>query len=794
MVWAYSSIAQPVPHGCDHKHHLVKPKPLTAIQKANMEASIARSDTFDIVHYNIYLDVVNASAASIKANTTVTYAPKLNDVGILNLDLRQLTVDSVKQDGQLLNFVHADHMLKIYLPAPTVSGDTTDLTVWYKGSPYKDPQWGGFYFAGTYIYNLGIGISTIPPNFGKVWYPCFDTFFERATYEYHILTGGGRTAYCQGILMGRDTLGTDSILSHYHFNYPITTHVSAFAANQYIALNSEHIGAYDTIPVQLVCRQTDAANMNQKFQNLGYAIDALEHWYGKHYYGRVGYVLTTDGALEIAENIAYPQFMVTQGQGNNDRLIAHELGHQWWGNVVAPALHNHMWLKEGPAEYSAHLMTEWKDGPEAFSTQVKNNLKYVLEVAHADDNGFWQLSPIPDPQIYGRHTYYKGALVMHNLRGYMGDELFRLGLQAVLEQKENSQMWPEEFRDILSEATGVNLDHYFDNWVFSPGYATFVIDSTVTAPSGNQFQTTVHLKQLLREAPELYTNVPLEISLYDSNWQRHVFETTASGATHSVTFSSDFHPVLTGVNVDHRLNLACLDLDRTYTTTTGLQLLPFVDFRVQVLAAPDSILLRVEHHYAGPDSDNRVPWIEKVSSTHFWTVDGVWPEGSSLLGRVNYSGAIWHQLDYDLISDTEEFITLAYRKDPSEPWAPYPYLTITAGNLFNGNGQIRMDSLLLGQYAFARLDPSVAVSESPESRFLIYPNPTSETIRINGSTAFYTRGEIMDMQGKLAKKITQGELKSGTVSVSALQPGLYHIRLFGPDGEEAEAEKLVIVN
>ena len=56
------------------------------------------------------------------------------------------------------------------------------IDVWYQGSPYQDPYWGGFYFVSDYIYNLGIGLTTIPPNFGKVWYPCFDNFVERATY------------------------------------------------------------------------------------------------------------------------------------------------------------------------------------------------------------------------------------------------------------------------------------------------------------------------------------------------------------------------------------------------------------------------------------------------------------------------------------------------------------------------------------------------------------------------------------------------------------------------------------
>ena len=105
------------------------------------------------------------------------------------------------------------------------------------------------------------------------------------------------------------------------------------------------------MPVRLTAKPADINQMVNKFQDIGYAIDALEYWYGPHAWERVGYVITTDGALEIPTNIAYPQYMVGEPVASNSDLLTHELGHQWWGNIVAPYIHNHMWLKEGGAEY-----------------------------------------------------------------------------------------------------------------------------------------------------------------------------------------------------------------------------------------------------------------------------------------------------------------------------------------------------------------------------------------------------------------------------------------------------------
>lgn len=791
--FAIGLFAQPTPFGCDHKHHLVKPKPMTDAEKSFMNASIARSDTFDIVHYDINLDVTNYNGSFLNAHTTITYAALMDNVTVLNFDLRQLTVDSVKQGGVSLPFAHVNELLSIQLPSPSVTGEQNALTVWYQGQPYKDPEWGGFYFASGYIYNLGIGISTIPPNFGKVWYPCFDSFVERATYEYHVHTASDKVAYCQGLLAGRDTLDDESIISHYLFNYPIPTHLSAIAASNYILSESTHTGLEAEIPVSLVCKPQDMTAMLTKFQYLGYAIDALEHWYGPYYYGRVGYVLTTDGALEIPENIAYPQFMMTQAQASNDRLLAHELGHHWWGDMVAPALHNHMWLKEGPAEYSAHLMTEWKDGRDAMITQVKNNQAYVLETAHVDDDGFWQLSPIPDPQIYGRHTYYKGASVVHNLRGYLGDELYRTGMQAVLAEKLNDSMYPEEFRDILSAATGVNLTSFFNDWVFSPGFSTFVLDSAVTSPSGENFNTVLHIHQKLREAPQMHTNVPLEMTAYDDQWQKHNFTATLSGEFSSAAFTTPFEPLFWELNGNGILNQSRLDYNKVYSTTTGLTTLPFVDFRLQVNSITDSALVRVEHQWAAPDNDDMVPWLAQLSSTHFWTVDGIWPADLSLTGRVTYTGVQTHNLDHDLVSDTEEFITLAYRKDASETWTTYPHQTIVPGNLFNANGYIKIDSLLKGQYAFARTDPNVKVPEVAAFNFLLYPNPADDKLWVKSDfLKTINQVNVSDMQGRIVATFSRTDFGSGYLPVGSLSNGVYLFSFYDENGFPAENQKVIV--
>ena len=179
----------------------------------------------------------------------------------------------------------------------------------------------------SYIDNLGIGLTTVPPNFGKVWYPCFDSFMERAAYTFHVKSAGGRWLLGQGDFIGEVQLGGDTVIRSYDLPHAIPTHVSAIAVANYAENNFTHTGAYGDIPVSLRAKPTQLSAMVGKFADLGACIDALEHWYGPYPYGRIGYVLTTDGALEIVTNIAYPDFMPGQPVGQNRDLYALSLIH-----------------------------------------------------------------------------------------------------------------------------------------------------------------------------------------------------------------------------------------------------------------------------------------------------------------------------------------------------------------------------------------------------------------------------------------------------------------------------------
>jgi aminopeptidase N len=788
-------------NGCHHAHNNVKrSEPLTIQELEIIEETIARSDTFDVLRYTINLDVSDYGSYSIAAATTIQFAARMNNLQSIRFDLYNLIVDSVHWENASTLFSYDGNLLTVASPQLLSEGDTSAVTVYYHGDPYQDPVWGGFYFQANYIYNLGIGLSTIPPNFGKVWYPCFDSFVERATYEYHVKTSGTFRAHCQGTFLGETVLGGDTVIRSFAFNQPIPTHLSAIAVAAYQDVDYVHEGAFGEVPVRLTAKASSIGSMQNVMVNVGAAIDALQYWYGPYIWERVGYVLTTDGALEIPTNIAYPQFMVEESVLSNNNLLSHELGHHWWGDVITPHIHNDMWLKEGPAEYSSHLLSEWLYGQEDFVDQVKTNQLDVLRNAHIDDGGFHPLSPMPDSVIYGTHTYYKGASVMHNLRGYLGDELFRMAMTEVQSNHVFADVTPEQFRDYMEEATGVDLDDFFDDQVFQPGFSVFVVDSFASQAQGGQYAVDVHIQQKLRECPLYHHHVPLDVTLVSANNERAEFQIEANGQYSSAQVVCGFEPEMVILNGHNRLNQARMDHEfMVYTEQTLYPVLPYVDFRFSRENVVDSSLIRIEHIWAAPDQFPLGNGVFEISNTHYYVVDGLWDANDVYSGRINYNGSSETDLDYTLYNQGEQQAILVYRAHAGEPWEIYPDFTLGSGSLANGDGNFVIDTLRRGHYAFANGDVFAGLKpivELEKTELNCFPNPAADAFDISGYfegndvalfDVYASNGRFIGRSsGRIAGAFTK------RLDCSAWSEGNYIVQFTLPDGRLLGSKKVLI--
>lgn len=783
---------------CHHAHQTLQWRDPTQEELLMMENSNKRSDSIDVLNYTIRIDVTDFKNRLITAHTTVDFRTKMDSLEWITLDLRNLTIDSVLFEGKQVSFAYDGEMVQVNFSMKLPLGQKSSVDIFYRGSPSRDPVWGGFYFADPYIYNLGIGLSSTPPNFGKVWYPCFDNFVERTTYEYIVTSLSPARAHCVGTLIGEDSLSDQRIRRHYVMSDPIPTYLSSIAVSDYQTYRYEHKGSYDQVPVELISRSPDLERMKTQFANLPGAIDAFEFWYGPYRFERVGFVTTTVGAMEHPTNTAYPVSSINSGTlAQNERLMAHEFGHQWWGNLTTLDDARDMWIKEGTAEYSSHLFFEYVYGRKRFLEVVKDNLGFILFNAHVNDSAFLPLSPMPYSKTYGTHTYRKGAAMIHNLRAYLGDSMYRKACHMIFDSLTGTSMNAFQFRDFLNRNTGMDLTHYFNDHIFNPGYCTFYPDSFQLVEEGMKHYAELSVIQKDYHADHLFTEAPVFISFYDKNFVRYSKKFNLTGPSNrlKIELPDAYLPELVLINEGQELNLASLQ-DNAWVTKTGNPALIGTGMTPSVTELSDSAFVNIVHHLVAPSEGQNLQNVLRLNPRHFWQVSALTKGNLVMTARVDYNGAKGG-LDEDLEILSEDSVILVYRKDWTEPWREFSFYTRQKLTPSDKRGFLRIDRLLPGEYCIAYGASSpVSTRDGLATRLSVYPNPAVSTICVdlpptNGSGHLF----LTDLEGKrVIHQCLDAGVENYKLDVGSLPCGSYELCLANEDGAVISCEVLQLIH
>ena len=225
-------------------------------------------------------------------------------------------------------------------------------------------------------------------------------------------------------------------------------------------------------------------------------------------------------------------------------LLAHELSHQWWGNLVPINLidsHYSQWLSEGFATYCDALYTEHTKGPEALREHVRKMGKlYLDESASTREDALIDTFMGQNP-LYRVTVYEKGSLVLHALRFVVGDEAFFQILRQYADGCSFKRSTVDDFRRLASQAAGRNLDWFFDEWLDRPGCPCFVLQSVKLTP-GAAGQTSLDIQI---DQPQQLSHMPLELAVEGTAGQskRFRFNEDALGKKENTVRASVDFPV-----------------------------------------------------------------------------------------------------------------------------------------------------------------------------------------------------------------------------------------------------------
>lgn len=769
-------------------------------------ASNQRSDTIDILHYVISLDVTDFTTDTLRGNCRILFKSKMDGISNLLLDLQKFKIDSVKQNDTLLSYLYTGQvLLNVDLLHPLQKDDSAAVTVYYHGRPVTDPVFGGFYFQNGIAYNIGVGASNYPHMFGRAWYPCFDNFIERATYEYFITTPSGKMATSNGALIDSVTNIDSTVTWHWLMEDEIPTFISCIAVGAYTPLYMTFNGLNGPVPVMLSALAADTTRMKNSFAHLADAFAIFENKYGAYRWNKVGYSIVPQNpvAMEHATNITYPGTTLT-GDNMYENLMAHELAHHWFGNQVTPRTAEDYWLKEGWASFSERVFYEGLYGKQRYTTEIAANHEQVLRCTHIFDGGYIPLYPIPQTVTYGKTTYANGSDAAHSLRGYFDDDDKFFGcLKSYLTDNANTDQSSYTFRDYLTNCSGIDLTDFFEDNVFAPGFAQFGIDTFTTEQNGSSYDVTVDIRQKLNHAPHYHNNVPMDITFRNNQWETVTEKVMISGPCTIYRTSLPFNPTFACLDLYEKISDATTD---NYATirSKGTFNFPYGKMKVKVNNITDSVFLRIEHNFVAPDTfKHRIKNLH-ISQQRYWKVDGIIPDGFEASADIDFNGQIpfipttggSYYLDNYLITNSEDSVVVLYRPSFSSDWKIDTNVVVAGGVKTDKKGTFTINHLkkgeyTLGIYQYNKVDSVFMISPDTchlyasapniipnENDITLYPNPAKTNFTVDGWLKSDCKLEIFNLNGQC---VYQTNLYKGyqrrNINTDQLGNNLYMVKI-----------------
>lgn len=675
---------------------------------AHGNAPDTRSDSIHILHTDLQIDVSDFSAKVLHGRADIIFSAKVNNINYIKLDLLGLRVDSVKSGNAHLKYTYNDSVIAISLLSPLTVGEKQAISVFYHGTPIQMPgDFGGFYWDDLYAFNIGISFLAEPHNYGKVWFPCFDNFVERSTFHFAVTTDPSRRAVCNGHQDSMTMSAKGNKTWYWTMKDPIPSYLVAMSVSDYVLLEDSYNGINGPLPILLAARAQDTAHLRKSFIHLKDALSIFENRFGAYPFERVGYCLVpfTAGAMEHATNISYMLGLVN-GNTAYENVMAHELSHHWFGDMVTCDNESEMWLNEGWGRYCESLFYEGLYSEERYKLNVRANHEAVVRLAHIRDSAYHPLTGMPSRYTYSSYSVYdKGADRLHTLRSYMGDSLFFSCIKGFLQQYKFKDVNSDKLRDYLVSCSGMkNINDFFTDWIFDGGFPDFSIEHSRITKAGNNYTVTISIRQRLDHASHYFTNVPLEVAFFDPAGNKTVRIANISGENTEYTASLPFSPTYIALNFDEKLSDAVtsqwykmVGSDQQYEFTVA-------KMSVDMEHSSDTSLVRVEHHWVAPHASMNTIRGLRMSDYRYWDVDGVWSPDFQASAVFYYNGSTNGQgyLDNTLITKSKDKLVLMYRPNAGSNWQIDKDATLhREGDETDRIGSFKVSKLQKGQYALA---------------------------------------------------------------------------------------------
>ena len=501
--------------------------------------------TFDVLNYklnlNLYQCFISPYPKSYQGSNEVTFRidSSLNTIK-LNAVSASMIIDSVKLGSTSLSFSHTTDLLTITLDRVYNPGEVTTVKIYYRHNNVSD---GAFYASS------GMVFTDCEPEGARKWYPCWDKPSDKATTDLTakvpstvLLGSNGRLA--------DSTRSGDTTIFHWVSRDPIApylvTMIGKVGYNLDIVKWINPDNTNDTIPIRFYWNTGEnSSNLHNVEAKIVPMMTYFSQKFGLHPFEKNGFAtannqFTWGGMENQTLTILAPNYW-------SENVVAHEFGHQWFGDMISPGTWADIWMNEGFATYCEAIWKEYTGGYSSYKSSIDGDASSYISSNPGWPiyNPDWAINTPPTSVLFnGAITYNKGSCVLHMLRYVLGDTMFFNAIKSYATDTVNFKFKNTVTADFITKVntvTGQNLDWFFNEWIYEPNHPVYANTYNFQNIGGSNWQVKFTAKQT--QSNPAFFQMPLELKINFSGGGDTTIRVMNDANNQTFTLNFDRQPV-----------------------------------------------------------------------------------------------------------------------------------------------------------------------------------------------------------------------------------------------------------
>ena len=494
-----------------------QPGPLTPPQQKdlylrNPSITLAPAESihsFNVLHYDLDIDFAMDSDY-LSGFSTVMCESRTAGLDSLTLNCVDLSVDSVLLEGRQLSYNLLGGNILIDLDTSFQMYDTFAVKVAYNGNPTSGYYW--FTDPGTTPETTAF--TSTEPSDSRYWFPCFDEPWDKADMgcQMKAQVPIEFVVASNGLLTSVDTIGGTHVSYTWQEENAIATYLMSVAITKYALILDEYVNSLgDTIPVQHFVYPQDSAPAVVNFGKVPEMMEYYSGIFGEYPFAKYGHAVVQPfwGGMEHQTMTTILRWAAVSGWESG---VAHELAHQWWGDMVTCFTWPDIWINEGFATYAEALWVEYEYGTAAYHSNM-----WEKGFDYFEQDSSQRFAIYDPPQLFNWGIVYcKGAWVLHMLRHIMpSDSVYFAIYPDYGATYEFGNASTADFRSKAEEHYGADLGWYFQEWIYGQGHPQYNYGWNSQDLGGGEYEIEIQIEQIQVDAPPVF-EMPIDIRVNTS--------------------------------------------------------------------------------------------------------------------------------------------------------------------------------------------------------------------------------------------------------------------------------------